>query len=131
MVRRCNQAGVRIYVDAVFNHMTGDHAEALGTGGSSANTYDRAYYSVPYTSEHFNNPPCGINNYNDPVNVRNCELVGLHDLNQTSEHVRKIIVNFMNDAINEGVAGFRLVQRLVINSLIKMYVHLVIYIASF
>lgn len=39
--------------------------------------------------------------------VRNCELVGLKDLNQADEHVRKMIVDFMNDLIDLGVAGFR------------------------
>ncbi|XP_032674906.1 alpha-amylase-like [Odontomachus brunneus] len=108
MVSRCNRAGVRIYVDAVLNHMTGDFKQARGTGGSTADTYKRQYHDVPYSSEHFHNPPCGINNYNDPVNVRNCDLVGLHDLNQTSEYVRKIIIDFMNEAIDMGIAGFRI-----------------------
>lgn len=109
MVSRCNRAGVRIYVDAVFNHMTGDHQQAIGTGRSWADTFNRHYFNVPYTSEHFHYPSCGINNYNDAANVRNCELVGLHDLDQSSEYVRKVIVDFMNDAIDIGVAGFRLV----------------------
>lgn len=109
MVQRCKKAGVRIYVDAVFNHMTGDHEKSLGTGGSTANTFERIYNDVPYLPEHFHNPVCGINNYNDPVNVRNCELVGLHDLNQTSKYVRKVIIDFMNHAIDMGIAGFRLV----------------------
>lgn len=107
MVRRCNNVGVRIYVDVVFNHMSGDHKVASGTGGSTANTYNREYPAVPYTRADFN-PTCAINNYQDPANVRNCELAGLHDLNQTLEHVRERIVNFLNDAIDAGVAGFRL-----------------------
>ncbi|XP_020281589.1 alpha-amylase 4N-like [Pseudomyrmex gracilis] len=106
MVRRCNNAGVRIYVDVVFNHMTGTHETALGTGGSKANTHTLDYPAVPYTRNHFNSP-CAITNYQDPVNVRNCELVGLHDLDQSKEYVREKIVNFLNSAINVGVAGFR------------------------
>jgi len=39
--------------------------------------------------------------------VRNCELVGLHDLNQGVEHVRQKIVEFLNLLIDIGVAGFR------------------------
>lgn len=116
MVRRCNDAGVRIYVDVVFNHMTGDHTIAAGTGGSRANTYNRSYPAVPYSWDDFHTP-CAIKDYNDPMNVRNCELVGLHDLNQTNEHVRDEIVNFLNAAIDAGVAGFRLVERFTYKSL--------------
>lgn len=39
--------------------------------------------------------------------VRNCELSGLKDLNQGSEYVRSMIVNYMNRLIGMGVAGFR------------------------
>lgn len=76
---------LRIYVDVVFNHMTGDSSYATGTGGSSAEPGNKYYPSVPFTSEHFHST-CTINNYNDANNVRNCELVGLKDLDQ----VRKV-----------------------------------------
>lgn len=71
----------RIYVDVVFNHMTGGASNAQGTGGSYADPDSKYYPAVPFTSEHFH-PTCEINNYNDPNNVRNCELVGLKDLDQ-------------------------------------------------
>ncbi|XP_029173184.1 alpha-amylase 4N-like [Nylanderia fulva] len=106
MVRRCNKAGVRIYVDVVFNHMTGDHKDAKGTGNSTANTYDFSYQAVPYSRYDFHTP-CAIDNYQDATNVRNCELVGLHDLDQSKEYVRQKIVTFLNKAIDVGVAGFR------------------------
>jgi len=35
MVRRCNNAGVRTYVDVIFNHMAADGG-TYGTGGSTA-----------------------------------------------------------------------------------------------
>ncbi|XP_070169478.1 alpha-amylase 4N-like isoform X1 [Polyergus mexicanus] len=106
MVRRCNNAGVRIYVDVVFNHMTGDHKVTMGTGGSTANTFNFSYQAVPYTRVDFHTP-CEINNYQNATNVRDCQLVGLHDLDQSKEFVREKIVDFMNDAIEAGVAGFR------------------------
>ncbi|XP_072766716.1 alpha-amylase 1 [Anoplolepis gracilipes] len=106
MVRRCNNVDVRIYVDVVFNHMTGNHDNARGTDGSTADTFDFSYPAVPYTRSDFHSP-CAITNYQDSANVRNCELSGLHDLDQSKEHVREKIVNFMNKAIDAGVAGFR------------------------
>ena len=39
MVQRCNAAGVRIYIDAVINHMAGvDSGSGHGSGGSYYNT---------------------------------------------------------------------------------------------
>lgn len=107
MVRRCNAVGVRIYVDAVINHMTGVHKQNVGTGGSIAFPIDRSYPEVGFNESHFNNPVCGICNYNDPHEVRDCELVGLRDLNQSHPFVRQKTIEFMNHLIDLGVAGFR------------------------
>jgi alpha-amylase len=104
MVQRCNAVGVRIYVDVVFNHMTG--SAEIGSAGSRANLATRDYYAVPYTREHFN-PVCQIHNWANPIEVRNCELLGLPDLNQGHEWVRTKIVDFLNHLIQLGVAGFR------------------------
>jgi len=104
MTRRCNAVGVRIYVDAVINHMSG--MSGTGTGGSSADNGGKYWPGVPYGPNDFN-PRCDINNYNDIYQVRNCWLVGLADLNQGTEYVRGKIVDFMNHLINLGVAGFR------------------------
>nr|AYV99593.1 venom polypeptide [Dolopus genitalis] len=106
MARRCNNVGVRIYVDVVFNHMAAEQPSPVGTGGSTANIKDKDFPAVPYTMKDFH-PSCQINNYNDPYQVRNCELVGLKDLNQTVPWVRDRIVDFLNHLIDLGVAGFR------------------------
>lgn len=109
MVRRCNTVGVHIYVDVLLNHMgVGDNsASVIGTGGSKANVPERSYPAVPYVRDNFH-PSCAINNYNDPYQVRNCELVGLPDLNQTKEEVRGKLVTFLNHLVDCGVAGFRI-----------------------
>ncbi|XP_065353289.1 alpha-amylase 2-like [Cloeon dipterum] len=106
MIRRCNAAGVRIYPDIVFNHMTGGGSFLTGTGGSTAEPDNKQYPGVPYGPNDFN-PTCTITNYNDPNNVRNCELVGLKDLAQSSEYVRGKIRDMLNRLIDMGVAGFR------------------------
>ncbi|XP_015122799.1 alpha-amylase 2 [Diachasma alloeum] len=108
MVRRCNAVGVRIYVDALLNHVSADHNfEVNGTGGSWADPATRNYSAIPYTRSDFH-PSCALKDFSNPVEVRNCELVGLHDLNQSVEHVRERIVEFMNRAVDAGVAGFRI-----------------------
>lgn len=105
MVRRCNAVGIRIYVDAVINHMSG--VGGTGTGGSSADVNNKQWPGVPFGPNDFN-PRCDINNYGDIYQVRNCWLVGLADLKQGSQYVRDKIVDFMNDLISLGVAGFRI-----------------------
>jgi alpha-amylase len=106
MVRRCNNVGVRIYVDVVINHMTGGTATLTGTAGNMAYGDIKYYPAVPYEYDHFN-PTCEVCCYDDAENVRNCELVGLRDLDQGVPHVRNKIVEFLNKLINLGVAGFR------------------------
>lgn len=56
-----------------------------GTAGSSSDPPNKSYPAVPYTRDDFH-ATCTVNNYNDPTNVRNCELSGLPDLDQ----VRKV-----------------------------------------
>ncbi|XP_052741478.1 alpha-amylase [Bicyclus anynana] len=107
MTRRCNKVGVRIYADVVVNHMTGSQANNKGTGGSTANFDKYDYPGVPYNASHFHHPYCIISNYNNATEVRNCQLLGLKDLNQTEEYVRNKIVRYFNKLIKLGVAGFR------------------------
>ncbi|KAL4718466.1 hypothetical protein ACJJTC_001372 [Scirpophaga incertulas] len=49
MLRRCNNVGVRIYVDAVINHMTGEPPENVGTAGSTA-TFNE-WHTLLYRTE--------------------------------------------------------------------------------
>ena len=92
MVRRCNNVGVAIYVDAVINHMA---------------AYDRHFPEVPYSPQDFHNCRTDIN-YHDRWQVQNCDLLGLNDLATESEYVRQKIADYMNDLISLGVKGFRI-----------------------
>nr|QDD69459.1 alpha amylase precursor [Cupiennius salei] len=113
MVKRCNNAGVRIYVDAVINHMTGHIGAGQGTAGSSFDPGVPRYDGVPYGPENFNSRdkcPTGsgdIEDYNNPDQVRNCKLSGLNDLDLGQEYVRNKIADYFNRLIGIGVAGFR------------------------
>ena len=44
------------------------------------------------------------------VQVRNCRLVGLLDLNQGHDFVRQKVVEYMNSLIDMGVVGFRFIK---------------------
>jgi alpha-amylase len=109
MVSTCHAAGVKIYVDAVINHMAGGASNGTGSGGSTYSHY--AYPAVAYGNNDFHH--CGRNGNDDIVNwgdrweVQNCELVDLSDLATESSYVRGKIVGFLNDLISLGVDGFR------------------------
>jgi alpha-amylase len=106
MTTRCNAVGVRIYVDVLPNHMAADQANAVGTGGSVADTFNRNFPAVPFTDSDFNRR-CEILDWNDSVQVRNCMLVGLHDLDQSLAWVRNRLIGFLDHLVELGVAGFR------------------------
>lgn len=105
---RCNRAGVRVYVDVVLNHMAGgSEPRMIGTDGSVATFANRSYPSVPYERRDFHRP-CAIVAHNDAHMVRNCDLNGLPDLDQSLETVRGKMVAFLDELVALGVAGFRM-----------------------
>ena len=68
MVQRCNAVNVRIYVDAIINHMGA--TAGVGTAGSSFNAGDRSFPAVPYSRNDFNDKICrsssgSIESYSD------------------------------------------------------------------
>ena len=63
MVNTCREAGVKICVDAVINHMTGTgSAGPVRSAGSSYSKYD---YPGIYQSQDFNDCRRDITNWND------------------------------------------------------------------
>ncbi|MCA2211940.1 carbohydrate-binding module family 20 domain-containing protein [Jidongwangia harbinensis] len=109
MVRTCHAAGVKIYVDAVVNHMAGGASTGAGSAGSGYSQY--AYPAVPYGSGDFHH--CGRNgnddiaNWGDRWEIQNCELVDLSDLRTESSYVRGKLTAYLDDLVSLGVDGFR------------------------
>ncbi len=104
MIRRCHAAGVKVYADAVINHMAGV-AQGIGSAGSRFTKYN---YPGIYTSQDFH--PCrrDIKSYQDRADVINCELVGLADLNTSSPHVQQQIAAYLKQLVSLGIDGFRI-----------------------
>jgi alpha-amylase len=102
MVSRCRAAGVDIYVDAVINHMTA----GAGTG-SNGTVYTKYNYPGTWQQSDFHQPPCGVNNYQNPIEVQDCELVGLADLRTAQPAVRQRLADYLIALHRGGVAGFR------------------------
>ncbi|GAA4835432.1 alpha-amylase [Saccharopolyspora rosea] len=106
MVATCHAAGVKVYADAVLNHMTGQ--DGGGTGYDGTSFPDKYDYPNLYTKDDFHQPPCTVNNYTDAHNVQFCELEGLADLKTESDGVRTKLAGYLNDLESLGVDGFRL-----------------------
>ncbi|WP_165856012.1 carbohydrate-binding module family 20 domain-containing protein [Marinobacter sp. JSM 1782161] len=105
MVSRCNAVGVDVYADAVINHMA--NGSGTGTAGSS---YDSSSMSYPIYSSNDFHSVCTINSgdySSDAGRVRNCQLVGLPDLDTSAEYVQQTIADYINGMINLGVKGMR------------------------
>ncbi|OQV22307.1 Alpha-amylase 1 [Hypsibius exemplaris] len=111
MVTRCNNAGVRIYVDAIINHMSAA-GMGVGSAGSSFNSNEKDFPGVPYGPRDFTDDwecTCkdGKIDYSVPACVRNCRLSGLPDLAIYKFHTRVMLRNYFNKLVQIGVAGFR------------------------
>jgi len=108
MVSRCNAVNVSIIVDAVINHM----AAGSGTGTAGSKYGSRQYPNFGPQDFHHNSNDvtknCQVSNYNDRSNVQNCDLVGLPDLQTSSEYVQTQIAAYINKLANYGVKGIRI-----------------------
>ncbi|WP_018587309.1 carbohydrate-binding module family 20 domain-containing protein [Salinispora arenicola] len=113
MVTTCHEAGVRVYVDAVVNHMAGTNNPpgTRGYAGTEFSGYD--YPAVPYGAGDFHRPGdnCptdgSINDWDNEAQVTSCELLSLADLYTEKESVRNKIASYLNELIGLGVDGFR------------------------
>src|SRR5207249_3027648 len=98
--------------DVVINQMASN--SGTGTGGSSYDSGSQSYSGVPYGSNDFNTcdkcgtSSCNIEDYQNADQVRNCRLVGMNDLDQSTDYVREKMRDYLNHLIALGVAGFRI-----------------------
>ncbi|CUA73315.1 alpha-amylase [Rhizoctonia solani] len=108
MVGRCKNAGVKVSVDIIWNHMSGVE-NGVGTAGTQFSHYN---YPGLYGWNDFHH--CGLTNNDDIQNwgnreqIWNCELVNLADLNTGSVGVQNKLAAFSNDLLSLGVDGFRI-----------------------
>lgn len=108
MVTACHDVGVKVYADAVINHMTG--AEA-GTGWAGT-TFTHYSYPGTYGPQDFHHCGIAVNDdiadYSDRTEVQQCELVNLADLATEKRVVRQRITAYLRDLQSLGVDGFRI-----------------------
>ena len=138
MITTCRKYGVRVYADAVINHMTyngidlqkhrfdDNHKDLEGEKHSSGNspywTPFETYEINPYTKRGTNAleypaVPYGpmdfhcqqaITDYSNIDNVMFGWLDNLADLNTESTYVRQRIADYLTDLFSIGITGFRL-----------------------
>ncbi|MGI3785045.1 MAG: alpha-amylase family glycosyl hydrolase, partial [Janthinobacterium lividum] len=110
MVADCRRAGVKVYVDAVINHTTGQGSTSYGGKTYTPDTYPDAGY-VPddfhHTVKACPSADGGIDDFNNKTQVWNCNLVGLEDLRTETAKVQGTLAAYLNKLISYGVSGFR------------------------
>ncbi len=111
MVTTCRAAGVKVYVDAVINHMTGQgHKSYLGVEYTHFAYPAYGFYDFHHKGPGLNQCPSasgGIENFNDFQQLTKCELLGLADLRTDAPSTRAIIAGYLNKLLRYGVSGFR------------------------
>ncbi|KAK6506766.1 hypothetical protein TWF481_005226 [Arthrobotrys musiformis] len=134
MIKTCRSVGVRVYADAVVNHMTANGNDIQNhrntdcstytghnaTDGSpyftSGNTYlinpntgtrpAPEFPAVPFGPSDFH-CDCALNSWTDGAVITNCWLVGLVDLNTEKPYVQDRIATYLVDLLSIGFSGFR------------------------
>ena len=138
MINTCRKNGVRVYADAVINHMAGngndmyaDHRNwsgscihwgpKAGSAGSPWWTTGWQYGINPYSGKkpglEFPSVPyfashfhCdrACNAWTNPFILNNGWLSGLCDLNTEKEYVRQRIADYITELLSIGVSGVRI-----------------------
>jgi len=138
LITTCRSHGVRVYADAVVNHMSGGGNDKLNhrngndswcTNWGAKESTEGSYYAThSWTYENNENtglipglefPSAALNtmdfhcerslsSWNDPFQLNYGWLSGLADLDTESDYVRERIAAYLTDIISIGFSGFRI-----------------------
>jgi alpha-amylase len=109
MVQTCRDAGVKVIVDVVINHMTGQGNVSYGGVHYTKYDYQGLYGPGDF---HANTGQCpsasgNIDDFNNYTQVFKCELVSLSDLRTETDSVQAKLARYLNKLLSYGVSGFR------------------------
>jgi alpha-amylase len=104
MVAACHRVGVKVYVDTIINHMTGQAGGGVGSAGTRFP--DKYTYPGTYQYSDFHHNNCTVTDYTNRWQVQNCELLELADLATESDYVRGRLAGYLNDLLSLNVDGF-------------------------
>ncbi len=103
MIKACNDAGVKVFADAVFNQRAS--GSGTGIGGSS---YSDGSYRDGFTSSDFHSD-CGHDiDYSNANDVRTCRLTGMPDTATDNAATQDKIAEYLASLMDMGVYGFRI-----------------------
>lgn len=118
MVAACRSAGVKVHVDAVINHMTGQGTHSYTGARYTHTSYPTAAGAAPgslYGPADFHRRGTGvadcpsstgrIEDFNEHRRATKCELVGLADLRTDSQPTRAKIIAYLDRLVDLGVSG--------------------------
>ena len=134
MIATCRSHGVRVYADAVVNHMSGggndiiEHCNGNVFWGAKESSAGSPYFTHPFTYQRSQNtdlPPGNefpavpygpldfhcertLGSWNDPFQLNYGWLVGLADLNSERPYVQERIASYFVDLLGAGFSGFRI-----------------------
>jgi alpha-amylase len=103
-VKACHEAGVKVYADAVINHMT---AQFMGVGSAGTKFTQTGYPGYDGAAD-FHHCGHSIAVWTNRAEVQNCDLLGLADLATERPEVRQKLAAYLNDLLSLGVDGFRI-----------------------
>ncbi len=102
MIKTCNEAGVKVFADAVFNQRASGSGTGLGGSG-----YGNNHFSDLDPGD-FHDVYCNDINYQVAYEVRNCALSGMPDLATDSDRTQTKIAAYLKNLLSMGVYGFRI-----------------------
>ncbi len=106
MTKACNDAGVKVFADAVFNQRGSYCANGCqGLGGTGFNAGNFQYEDL--SPDDFHRNGCTISNYGDANHVRTCALSGMPDLATDKDSTQQKIAEYLASLMDMGVYGFR------------------------
>ena len=102
MIKTCNNAGVKVFADAVLNQR--GSGSGTGIGGSY---YSKFNYADGFNSGDFHSD-CAISTYSDAYQVRNCALSGMPDTATDRDGTREKLAYYLANLMSMGIHGFRI-----------------------
>ena len=103
MLQRCNDAGVKVYADAVINHTADYEGEGVGTSGTPWRLMEH-----PGLSPENYHADCTIQSYQLASEVQECKLGALPDLDTSQPYIRRLLGDYLNRLVELGFNGVRI-----------------------
>lgn len=98
MCAKAESYGIKVIVDVVPNHTTGDTSAVSEDLFNAAGGKDKLYHTTGTT---------GIENYSDRAQCTLYQQGGLNDVNTENKAFQDYFINYLNQCIADGADGFR------------------------